>query len=642
MSFSHTLSPIKIGNLELKNRYVVPAMGTHLGEPNGQVSQRTIDYYVARVKGGYGLIVTEFTSIDKEGLAFPGQLLLWDDSFIAGQKTLTDAVHEHNGLIFCQLHHAGRETSQRFTGSQPVGASPIPSPTYKEIPRELSTEEVYQLVEKYVDAAVRAKKAGFDGVELHGAHQYVIAQFMSSYSNKRMDEFGGSFNNRMKFPVKIIQRIKEECGQDYPVSIRISAVEPVSGGRKLEESRMVAKALEEAGADVISVSIGGYGVGQKTLAPQAVMPGYNVANAAYIKEVLQVPVIVAGRINDPYLAEDIVASGSADLLALGRTSLADPEFPNKVAENRIDEIIPCVACLQRCASAGGRDEYDTGVSCTYNPFTGKEGILKIEPVEVAKRIAVVGGGPAGLETAWVAAKRGHLVTVFEKAQKPGGQVAVGSMPPHKQELIKAIRAYVTLGEKYGVTFKFGAEANPEELKDFDEIVLATGGVPIRPAFEGIEEAGVLDAIDVIEGKERVGQNVLIIGGGLVGTETADLLGEHGHKVTIMEMKPDVATDEHIDIKLMLLERLNQYGVTILTNSKVKALTPGSVVFEKDGEEQKLEGFNHIILALGAKSYNPLQESLEALGKKYTVIGDALEARTITEAVYEGAKLGVRI
>lgn len=641
MAFSYTLAPIKIGNLELKNRYVVPAMGTHLGS-NGNVSQRTIDYYVARVKGGYGLIITEFTSIDPEGLAFPGQLLLWDDSYIPSHKELTTAIHEQDGLVFCQLHHAGRETSSRFTGKQPVGASPIPSPTYKEIPRELSTEEVYELIEKYGTAALRAKEAGYDGVELHGAHQYMIAQFMSSYSNKRLDQFGGSFKNRMKFAVEIIQNIKEKCGKDYPVSIRISAVEPVSGGRKLEESRMVAKALEDAGADVISVSIGGYGVAQNTLAPQAVLPGYNVANAAYIKEVLTVPVIVAGRINDPYLAEDIVASGSADLLALGRTSLADPEFPNKVAENRIDEIIPCVACLQRCASGGGRDEWDNGVSCTYNPFTGKEGILKIEKVDNPKRIAVVGAGPAGLETAWVAAKRGHDVTVFEKAQKPGGQVAIGAMPPHKQELIKAIRAYVTLGEKYGVTFKFGVEVTPEMVSDFDEVVLATGGVPIRPAFEGIEESGVVDAIDVIEGKVPVGHNVLVIGGGLVGTETADLLGEHGHQVTILEMKPDIATEEHIDVKLLLVERLNQYGVKIVTNAKVKALDVGTVIFEKEGEEQKLGGFDSIVLALGAKSYNPLKEALEASEKKFTVIGDALQARTITEAVYEGAKLGVRI
>lgn len=642
MKFAQTLSPIQIGNLEIKNRYVVPAMGTHLGEPNGHVSERTIDYYVTRVKGGYGLIFTEFTSVDPEGYAMPGQLVIWDNSFIPSHQKLTSAIHQHNGIIFCQLQHSGRETSQHFTGQQPVGASPIPSPTYKEIPRELSTEEVYQLIEKFVVAAMRAKDAGYDGVELHGAHQYMIAQFMSSYSNKRMDEFGGSFKNRMRFPELIIKGIKESCGQDFPVSVRISAEEPVSGGRKLKESRMVAKALEEAGADVISVSFGGYGVGQKTLAPQAVSPGYNVENAGYIKDVLEIPVIVAGRINDPYLAEDIVASGAADMVALGRTSLADPEFPRKVAENRIEEIIPCVACLQRCASAGGRDEWDTGVSCTYNPFTGKEGVMKIEPVETSKRIAVVGGGPAGLETAWIAAKRGHEVTLFEKEQSLGGQVAIGAMPPHKQELIKAIRAYLSLCEKYGVHIQYGVEATPELLEGFDEVVLATGGIPIRPNFQGLEEASPLEAVDVIEGKVKVGQNVLIIGGGLVGAETADLLGEHGHKVTILEMKPDIAMDEHIDIKLLLLARLNQYGVQILTNSKVKSLGETSVIFEKDGEEKALEGFDHIVLALGAASYNPLQEELTAKGQKYTVIGDALEARTITEAVYEGAKLGIRI
>lgn len=642
MSFSHVLSPIKIGKLKLKNRFVVPAMGSHLGEADGQVSDRTIDYYVARAKGGYSLIFTEFTCVDPEGLAMPGQLGIWNDSFIASHKRLTEAVHQHDGLIFCQLQHAGRETTSHFTGRQPAGASPIPSPTYKETPRELSTEEVYQLIEKFVDSAIRAKEAGYDGVELHGAHQYVIAQFMSSYSNKRMDQFGGSFENRMSFAVKIIQGIKEKCGKDFPVSVRISAEEPVSSGRKRKEARMAAKAIEEAGADVISVSTGGYGFGQNTLAPQAIQPGYNSENSAFIKEVLDIPVIVAGRINDPHVAEDIVASNGADIVALGRTSLADPEFPNKVAENRTNEIIPCVACMQRCQEGGGRDEWDNGVSCTYNPFTGKEGILKIEPTEQPKRIAIVGGGPAGLETAWVAAKRGHSITLFDKNTRPGGQVAIGSMPPHKQELIRAIKSYVTLGEKHDVTYKFGVEATPELVEDFDEVVLATGGVSIRPSFTGIDEAGVLDAVDVIEGKEPAGQNVLIIGGGLVGVETADMLGERGHKVTVIEMKPDVANDEHREVKALLMGRLISYGVTFLTEAKVKALNPGTVIFEKDGEDQTIEGFDTILLALGAKSYNPLEDLLNGSGKPIHVIGDALKARTITEAVYEGAKLGVSI
>ncbi|HOV26351.1 MAG TPA: NAD(P)/FAD-dependent oxidoreductase [Pseudobacteroides sp.] len=642
MSFTKLLSPIKIGAIELKNRFIVPAMGAHLGEENGQVSQRTIDYYSARAKGGFGLIITEFTCIDPGGLGMPGQLGIWDDSFIAGHKKLTDEVHKNGGLIFCQLHHAGRLSYSMVTGKQPVAPSPIASPSNKEIPRELKTEEVYELIDKFVDGAVRAKSAGYDGVELHGAHQYMIAQFMSPYSNKRLDEFGGHFQNRMRFPVEIIKKIKQKCGVNFPVSIRISAEESEHESWGVRQARTAAKVLEEAGADVINVSIGGaYGTSYKTLAPQAIPPGFNAVNSAFIKEMLQVPVIVTGRIVDPYIAEDIIASGSADMVSLGRPSLADPEFPNKVKENRIDEIIPCVACLQRCAGAGGRDEWDTGVSCTYNPFTGKEGILRIVPSDKPKKIAIIGAGPAGLETAWIAAKRGHSVTVFDKADRPGGQIALGARPPYKQELLKAVQTYMTLGKKHGVTYKFGIEATPETVTDFDEIVLATGGVPIRPAFEGIDQADVIQAIDILAGKPA-GDKVIIIGGGQVGVETGEMLANQNHQVTIVEMKDEIATEEHPDIRFLTHQRLIKYGVNILTRTKVKALSKGSVTVEKDGIEQTLSGFDSIVLAVGTKSYNPLEKPMQETGKKIHIIGDARKSGNITDAIYEAAKLGVSI
>lgn len=646
MNFSHVLSPLSIGKLTLKNRFVVPPMGSFLAE-DGHVSQRQIAYYSARAQGGFGLIIVEYTSVDPEGLAGAEQIRLWDDSYIPGHRRLTDEIHKTDALIFCQLQHAGRETMSAITGKQTVGASALTSPTFREMPRELSTEEVYRVIDKFVQAAVRAQKAGYDGIELHGAHQYLIAQFMSAFSNKRFDEFGGSFRNRMNFPVKIIQGIKEQCGQDFPVSIRISAKEIVSGGRELEESRLAAKLLEEAGADIISVSMGGFGAKQHNIPPQAVQVGFNAANAAYIKKELNVPVMVAGRINNPYIAEDIIKSGSADLVGLGRTSLADPEFPVKTLEGRIDEIIPCVACLQRCVSpAGGAmigmDEWDNGVSCTYNPFTGKEGLLKIESAEQPKRIAIVGAGPAGLESAWVAAKRGHDVTVFEKKEKPGGQIVPGSVPPYKQELIKAVQAYHTLGLKYGVNYQFGVEATPELVTDFDEVVLATGGISLRPNFTGIDEADVIDAVDALEGKAPVGQNVLIVGGGLVGAELADLLGEHNHDVTVLEMKADIATDNNMEVKFMLMDRLSKHGVNIITSAEVKSLAQNRVTYEKHDEEVTLEGFDSIILAVGMQSFNPLEETLKETGKPIHVIGDAKKTQMITEAVYDGAKLGISI
>lgn len=356
---------------------------------------------------------------------------------------------------------------------------------------------------------------------------------------------------------------------------------------------------------------------------------------------LQIPVIVTGRIVDPYIAEDIIAPGSADIVSLGRPSLADPEFPNKVKDNRIDEIIPCVACLQRCAGAGGRDEWDAGVSCTYNPFTGKEGILKFISPDKPKKIVIIGAGPAGLEVAWVAAKRGHSVTVFDKADRPGGQIALGARPPYKQELLKAVQTYMTLGKKYGVTYKFGIEATSDMVADFDDIVLATGGVPIRPAFDGIDKADVIQAIDILEGK-AAGDKVIIIGGGQVGVETGEMLANQNRQVTIVEMKDEIATEEHPDIRFLTHQRPIKYGINILTSTKVKALSKGNVTVEKEGKEQTLTGFDSIILAVGTKSYNPLEKPMQETGKKIHIIGDANKAGNITDAIYQAAKLGVSI
>lgn len=401
--------------------------------------------------------------------------------------------------------------------------------------------------------------------------------------------------------------------------------------------------LEKAGANAINISIGGaYGTSYKTLAPQAIPPGFNASNSAFIKEILNVPVIVTGRIVDPYIAEDIISSGSADLISLGRPSLADPEFPKKVKENRIDEIIPCVACLQRCSEVGGRDEWDTGVSCTYNPFTGKEGIFKFTPPEEKKQIAIIGAGPAGLEAAWIAAKRGHSITVFDKQDVPGGQITIGARPPYKQELLKAIQTYMTLGKKHGVIYNFGIEANLETVTDFDEVVLATGGEQVFPSLEGIEEAGVIQAVDILAGKKLAGDKVVIIGGGQVGAETGEMLANQNRQVTIIEMKDMIAEEEHQDIRFLLNERLNKYGVNILTKTKVKALSKDSLTVEKEGTEQILKEFDSIILAVGARSYNPLEKIMKEAGKKTYVIGDANKVGDITDAIYQGAKLGLNI
>jgi len=443
--FEKLFEPIKIGTMEVKNRFVVPPMGTNFANPDGSVSQQLIDYLVSRAKGGYGLIIVEVTAIDPLGKAIPLQPGIWDDKFIPGWKKLVDEVHKYGAKIAVQLHHAGRQTTREVIGAQPVAPSPIPCPVDREMPRELTTEEVYELIEKFGDAARRARDAGFDAVEVHGAHGYLIAQFMSAYSNKRIDEFGGDFKGRMKFPVEIVKNIRRKVGNGYPVIFRFSGDERVPGGRTIDESRMVARVMEHVGVDALHVSTGVYGSLPWLIAPSAVAPGYNIYAAEEIKKVVNTPVIAVGRINDPLLAEDIIESGKADMVSLGRESIADPEIPNKVAAGRIEEISPCIGCMQACVGYLF-DPNHLKISCLVNPFTGRETELNIEKAEKPKKVMVVGGGPGGLEAAWVAAKRGHKVTLCEKENTLGGQYRIGAIPPAKQDIMKALRYYITMGK----------------------------------------------------------------------------------------------------------------------------------------------------------------------------------------------------
>lgn len=643
MKFPVLLSPVKIGTMEVRNRFVVPPMGTNFANPDGSVSKQLIDYLAARSKGGYGLIIVEVTAIDPLGKAIPWQPGIWDDKFVPGWKELVDEVHKYGAKIVVQLHHAGRQTTHEVIGSQPVAPSPIPCPVDREIPRELTTEEVYDLIEKFGDAAVRARDAGFDGVEVHGAHGYLIAQFMSAYSNKRIDEFGGDLTSRMKFPVDIVKNIRAKVGNGYPIIFRFSGDERVPGGRTIDESRVVAEKMEKAGVNALHVSTGVYGSIPWLIAPSAVPPAYNVYAAEEIKKVVKIPVIAVGRINDPNLAEDILEGGKADLVSLGRESIADPELPNKTAAGMINEISPCIGCMQACVGYLFDPKY-LKISCLVNPFTGREGELKIEKAAVPKKVVVVGGGPGGLEAAWVAAKKGHKVTVYEKEEVLGGQYRIGAIPPTKQDILKALRYYITMGKKYGVEYKMGVEATEELIleENPDAVILATGGVPLMPNIKGIDNPKFVKAIDVLEGKKEVGMNVLVVGGGMVGVETADFLGEHLHKVTIVEMLPEIAKDEQDAVKYFLLKRLNEYGVKAITGATVKEFLDDGVVCEKDGKEEKIAGFDTVILAMGAKAYNPLEEKIKGKVPELYVIGDAVKARKAVEAIEEGARAAVKI
>jgi len=645
MKYELLSSPGSIGSMVVKNRMVVPPMGTNYASADGTVSQQLIDYWIARARGGYGLLIVEVTAIDPLGKAIPSQLGIWDDKFIPGFRKLTDEVHRYGAKIAVQLHHAGRQTTTAITGGQPVAPSPVPSPVEREMPRELTLAEIYELIEKFGEGAQRAREAGFDAVEVHGAHGYLIAQFMSQFTNKRLDEFGGSFINRMRFPLEIVRNIRRKLGNDYPVIFRISASERIPGGRSIEESRAAASLLEDAGVDAIHVSTGTYESMQWISAPSIVPIGFLAPEARAIKESVEIPVIAVGRIHEPALAENLLANGTADFVSFGRQSLTDPELPNKLAAEAEEDIAPCISCMQGCMGYLF-DPQKGKVSCLVNPFCGNEGSLKIEKAGSPKNIMVIGGGPGGLEAAWILAKRGHKVTLYEKENKLGGQYRVAAVVPGKQDILKALHYYIHMGNKYGVTYKTGIEATPDliEKEKPDVVILATGSQPFIPDIKGIHNPNIVLATDLLEGKKFIlnKNKILIAGGGFVGSETADFLGDYGYDITIIDMVGDIATEEQGSVRYFLLERLKSHGVKTILNARIKEFLDNGVIYEKDGREEKITGFDLIVLALGYRAYNPLESKIRDKVKNLYVIGDAREARKAIDAIAEGARIAVTI
>lgn len=643
MATGAMFQPIMIGKMMVPNRFVMPPMGTNLANKDGSVSERFHNYYVERAKGGFGLLTIEVTAVDPLGKAIMNEPGLWCDEQIEGYRKMIDECHKYGAKVSVQVHHCGRETTiDKICGEQPVAVSSIPCPLYRVLPHELTTQEVYELAEKFGDTALRAKLAGADAVELHGGHSYLIAQFTSASSNHRTDEFGGSFENRMHFPRLVIESVKRKAGNDMPILYRIGGEELVPGGNNVYEAKAIAKYVEACGVNAIHVTYGRTaGSFQWVLPPAYIHTGYSLHAAEEIKKSVSIPVISVGRHTEPYIAEDAISSGKVDLIAFGRQSMADPYLPNKTAGNKLDELIPCIACLQGCVGAVSENR---PLECLANPFTGREGDTRIIPTDTPKKIMVVGGGPAGLVAAWISAKRGHLVTCYEKTDKPGGEFRIASHLPAKSSIIHLIGNYINLCKSSGVIFRMNTEVTPEMIKEEapDAVILCTGSVPLIPNIPGISNTGAITAHDVLDGKLMVGQNVLIIGGGSVGVETADFLGEHNRTVTLLEMMNDVALDEPVAARLYLLERVAKYGVKIITDAKVQKFLNGGVVYTRDGEEIAAIGYDTVVLAMGTKAYNPLEDAIKGSVKELYVVGDARKARKALEATHEAADVALKI
>ncbi len=626
--FDLLFSPVKIGALTLKNRLITSAMESCYCDDNGNITQRYIDYVTARAKGGWGMLTTELTSVSKDGRAFLHCCEFWSDDFIAGHRLVTGAAHRYGAKICIQLAHGGRQTGRAVTGVQNVAPSAIACPvranTPEDMPRELTAKEIHQIIDDFAQTARRAKQAGYDAIELHGAHGYLIQQFFSPFSNKRSDRYGGSLYNRARFALEIIAAVRKQVGNDFPIIFRISASEMMDGARlTIGDTRALAVLLEQAGIDAINASVGAHAtIGSLPVCPAAVPHGYNLDFAQEFKKVVSIPVFGNGRINDPFIAESVLRSKKADVIAMGRASLSDPAFPNKAQSGRIDEIITCVACMQGCT--GNLKRGSQPIECLVNPMLGHEGEYTFDPVTQPKKIAVVGGGIAGAAAAIAAARRGHHVELFEKNDRLGGQWLYAAVPPNKQELTTLVAWQTRQLELLSVPVRLNCTFTPElaQKGGYDAVIVATGATPIIPRIKGADGDQVMTAADVLSLTGNPGKRVVIVGGGQVGCETAAFLANQSREVAILEMMPTIPVEGEPGVNYYLKQDLDAHKVVQIAGAKVLSIEAGTVIYEKSGEKHTVERVDNVVLAIGSRSVNALGEALVGLVPKVEVVGDA--------------------
>jgi 2,4-dienoyl-CoA reductase-like NADH-dependent reductase (Old Yellow Enzyme family)/thioredoxin reductase len=635
---NHLFSPIRIKKMEIPNRIVMPPMGTNLGNSDGTVSEANLAYMKRRARGGAGLIITEISAVHPTGMAIPSELGSYDDRFIPGLKKLADVIHASGGKAALQLHHTGRESLFLLKAGKAIAPSPIRSLVFGLTPREMTREEVQELIAAFGAAAFRGKQAGFDAVEVHGAHGYLLTQFLSALSNQRTDEYGGDLVKRSRFIREVLREVRRRVGEEFPVSLRLSAEEFIKGGYTVEDLKPLLPEWVKDGADIIHASLGTHGSPAGiTSAPIEYPPGFNVGRAKRIKEIVNVPVIGVGRFTDLPLADEVISRGEADLVAFGRQFLADPDFILKSREGRFEDVRKCIACNQGCIERLILGEGN--IRCAINPETVQETIYPQGPAAVRRGVWVIGGGAAGLTAACEAARLGHRVDLFEKDKEWGGQLRYAGKPPFKgvyQEWgawlgAQAKKMGVNLHPGMEVTEKMIQEGNPEA------VILAAGGEKIVPDIPGIDLPHVADAWQILSGETAPKKHALVIGGGLIGMETADFLSQKGAQVTLVEVlkrSPVLKITSH---GYMLHTRLREASCKLLFDTAVKRIEPSSVILLSQGTEEVLSPIDQVVIAVGLKASEGLKKFLESQGIRHFVVGDAVSPRRIIEATEEGAK-----
>ena len=649
--FPHLFSPIKIRNMTVRNRIVNTAHGTNFASDR-LVTDQHIYYHVERAKGGVGMSIMESTSVHPSyDTGAMNTIWSFDERNIPMFRQLSSAVHRHGAKILVQLNHGGRQSSNSRTMLPTMAPSPVVSPELwesgAEVPHEMDQDDIMQIVRAFGEAAAVVKEGGMDGVELHGGHGNLIQQFMSPWVNQRADQYGGNAENRLRFANEVIEEVRRNVGDDFVVGMRISGDEFVSGGLTLDDMQEITPKLAATGQiDYFNVSNSTY---SDLKSMSAHIPSMYLAPATYsylwegIKNSVDIPVIGIGRINSPELAEWVLAEGKADMVGMVRELIADPHLPNKAREGKVEDIRTCVACMQSCV---GRLERGLSISCIYNPVSGREKEWsELGPAANKKRVLVVGGGPAGLEAARVAASRGHKVTLFEKSAQLGGQVTTAARAPHREDFgeivgylenqVRKLEVEVVVGEE--VTADMVLEANP------DAVVIATGSNAYIPPVPGSELGMAVSVRDVLDKKVEIGEKVVVVDtqGLHPGSDVAELLVDQGKKVELITTKPYVGSSIQLLTWRLLYERLMEKGVEMSPSVGLKEIGEDSVTVYSTitKKEWQISDVDAVVFAVGGAADNSLFRALKGRVEELFAVGDCVAPRGVEQAVYEGHQVG---
>lgn len=657
MKFKAMFQPIDIGPITVKNRFVVPPMGNNFANTDGTMSDQSVAYYSARAKGGFGLITIEATVVHKGAKGGPRKPCLYDDSSIESFKKVIDACHAEGAKVSIQLQNAGPEGNAKNAGAPIEAATAIAAADGRDIPEAVPTEKVYEMVKGYGEAAKRAIAAGADAVEIHMAHGYLVNSFLSPRTNKRIDEFGGSFENRMRFSRLIIEEVKKATEGKIAVLARINSEEDMFGGLDNHDMCAIAAYLEDCGIDALHVSRAVHLKDEYMWAPTGIHGGFSAELVENIKKSVTVPVITVGRYTEPQFAEQMVKRGNADLVAFGRQSLADPAMPLKALEERLEDMTPCIACLQGCVANMYQGK---PICCLTNPQLGREseGFPKAEKV---KKVYVIGGGVAGMCAAFTAQQRGHEVTLFEKTDKLGGNMRLAAYPPGKGDITNMIRSYIVKCEKAGVDIRMNTEVTLDMIKADkpDAVIVATGSETlILPFIKGIHNPDIVHGVDCLEGTRPIGHKVLVVGGGMVGAETAEFLAEQGHEVSVIEMRDAIGPDVIHEHRVFLMKAFDEYHIEQITSAAVSEIFSDGVSYKNAADKSdetlyEARGFDTVVLSMGfASRYTSrdadrnvvydFRDAIQEIVPETYLVGDATRARRALDATKEAYEAAMEL